>query len=122
MRRKIMFFRRFVFVLFAVMATNVFAACEIDYTVNLNTSGEGVMVELRRGRPGNSMVVRSVNSRGGKVYFSSLCPGSYFLAIGNGESVSVTPVNSFEDGASYTSTITLTYGSGNVSTRSRKDL
>jgi hypothetical protein len=44
------------------------------------------------------------------------------LAIGNDDSVSVTPVREFREGVSYNSTITITKGSGNISRRSRKSL
>lgn len=96
--------------------------CDIDYSVSLQTFGEGVSVELRQGTPGNSRPVKTAYSSGGTVRFSSLCPGSYFLAIGNGESVSVTPTRSFETGRDYTSTLTMQRGSGNVSNRRKSDL
>lgn len=56
------------------------------------------------------------------MYFGGLCSGSYFLAIGNGDSVSVTPVRKFEDHMIYNSRITLQRGSGNVSKMSKKAL
>ena len=97
-------------------------ACSTDFTINLETFGEGVTVELRKGVPGTSMVLQSQRSNGGIVLFSGLCPGSYFLAIGNDESVSVTPVRQFEDHSNYTSTLRMIKGSGNVSKKSRKTL
>ncbi len=97
-------------------------ACSTEYSIQLETFGEGVLVELRSGTPGNSRVVRSARSTGGTVRFSPLCPNSYFLAIGNDDSVSVTQTRYFEDGASYSSRITVQRGSGNVSTKSRKSL
>ena len=48
--------------------------------------------------------------------------GTVFLAIGDDESVSVTPVRNFEDNYTYTSNIKITTGSGNVSRRSRDSL
>ncbi len=96
-----------------VCTTRAFA-CEIEYTVNLETSGERVRIELRTGSPGRSRVVATKVSSGGQVYFPALCAGSYFTAIGNDESVSVTPVRYFEDQHSYTSRITLQRGTGNV--------
>lgn len=99
-----------------------YAGCETTYNINLQTFGEGVQVELRTGTPGNSKVVKSSFSSGGRVGFYSLCPGNYFVAIGNNESVSVTPVRYFEDYAEYTSSITVQRGSGNVSKRSRSSL
>jgi len=94
-------------------------ACSTEFTINLETFGEGVTVELRKGTPGNSKVIKTQRSSGGTVYFGSLCPGSYFLAIGNAETVSVTPVRQFEDYARYTSTIRMQRASGDVSKKSR---
>lgn len=96
--------------------------CDVSYAVSLQTFGEGVSVELRQGTPGTSHVIKTSYSSGGNVFFSGLCPGSYFLAIGNGESVSVTPVRSFETGVDYTSTLTMQRGAGNVSSRRKSDL
>ena len=96
--------------------------CDVSYNISLQTFGEGVTVELRKGTPGNSRVVNSSQSYGGNVRFGNLCPGSYFLAIGNGDSVSVTPVRQFESGIDYTSTLTMQRGAGNVSTRRKGDL
>ena len=98
--------------LILMMASAV--ACEIEYTVNLETFGERVRVELRTGSPGRSRVVATKVSSGGRVYFPDLCSGSYFVAIGNDESVSVTPVRFFEDEHRYTSRLVLQRGGGNV--------
>lgn len=98
------------------------AECDIAYTINLNTFGEGVRVELRSGIPGKSKVKKSRNSSGGKVKFNALCQGNYFLAIGNKEQVSITPVHYFEEHHEYTSNIILQQGTGNVETRSRSSL
>lgn len=97
-------------------------ACNVQFNVTLQTFGEGVSVELRGGVPGTSTVVRSTRSFGGSVNFAQLCPGSYFLAIGNGDSVSVTPVRNFVDDMIYSSRITIQRGAGNVSTKSRRSL
>lgn len=112
----------FGFVVSIFLATGAYARCVTTFDINLQTFGEGVLVELRAGSPGNSRVVSSRSSRGGHVGFSGLCPGNYFLAIGNDETISVTPVRYFEDYAGYSSTITLQKGSGNVSKRSRSSL
>ena len=109
------------FVLCTALASTA-TACSITYSIELNTFGEGVLVELRAGTPGNSRVVRSARSHGGTVVFSPLCPGRYFLAIGNDDSVNVTPTQFLQDERDYTSRITLQRGSGNVSHRSRKSL
>ncbi len=107
--------------LLLVMATNA-SACNTEYNITLQTFGEGVLVELRSGSPGNSRVVQSRNSNGGAVNFRNLCPGNYFLAIGNDDSVSVTQTRYFEADAVYTSSIVMQRGSGNVSRKSRKNL
>jgi len=101
------------------------AACNTTLTVNLKEgegTRDGITVELRLGVPGSSRVVRRADSSGGRVYFSGLCPGSYFMAIGNQDYVEVTPVHQFEGNMRYESTISLQTGTGNVSHRSRKDL
>ncbi len=98
------------------------AACNTDFRVTLETFGEGVTVELRSGTPGKSNVVKTTRTSGGIVSFSRLCAGTYFLAIGNEETVSVTPVRHFEDDSEYKSRITMNRGSGNVGKQSRKSL
>jgi hypothetical protein len=105
-----------------LMVGNAVYACNIDFNITLQTFGEGVLVELRSGSPGRSRVVSSTRSSGGNVSFSSLCPGNYFLAIGNDESVSVTPVRQFEENVVYSSRLTMQRGSGNVGRQSRKSL
>ncbi len=105
---------------FATFSAN--AICNIDYKVNLETFGEKVNVELRNGTPGNSRLIKSAISTGGTVAFSSLCSGSYFVAIGDGDSVSVTPTREFVENRSYQSTLRMQQGSGNVSKRSRSSL
>ena len=100
----------------------VFGQCDTNFTVTLQTFGEGVQVELRKGQPGTSRVTKSTYSSGGTVYFSDLCAGSYFLAIGNEDKVSVTPVRYFESGYEYSSSITIQRGVGNVSKKSRASL
>ena len=39
-------------------------ACNTEYNITLQTFGEGVLVELRSGSPGNSRVVQSRRSNG----------------------------------------------------------
>jgi len=97
-------------------------ACSIDYSIDLQTFGDNVNVELRSGTLGNSIPIQSHKSSGGFVNFRNLCSGSYFLAIGNDDYVSVTPVRYFQDDASYSSRIVMQKSSGNVSKRSRKNL
>ncbi|MBG6072564.1 S1C family serine protease [Polaromonas sp. CG_9.2] len=98
------------------------SACNIDYDIELQTFGEHVSVELRSGALGASRVVKTRPSQGGRVSFSSLCPGNYFVAIGNDDYVSVTPVRQFVSDHRYTSQLTLQRGAGNVSRQSRKTL
>jgi hypothetical protein len=102
------------------------AACTSTYTVILQNQGSGaasnVLVELRQGAPGHSVLLSSQRSIGGTATFTGLCAGSYFLAIGDGDSVQVTPVHDFLDSHIYKSTITLVTGPGNVSTQSRQSL
>ena len=97
-------------------------ACNINFSIELQTFGENVTVDLRTGAPGRSRLVSIQRSQGGQVTFDNLCPGSYFLAIGNDDSVSVTPVRQFEIDHRYKSKIILQRGSGNVSKQSRKSL
>jgi hypothetical protein len=102
-------------------------ACTTTYTVNLQnqTAGSttnGVLVELRQGVPGHSTIVTTQRSSGGSAYFTNLCAGTYFLAIGDGDNVQVTPSHQFADNYTYTSTITLITGPGNVTNKSRKSL
>lgn len=108
--------------LFAFATAGANATCDIDYKVNLETFGERVNVELRKGTPGNSRLIKSTYSSGGAVFFGTLCPGSYFVAIGNDDSVSVTPPREFEDNMTYQSTLRMQRGSGNVTKRSRGSL
>jgi len=97
-------------------------ACSTDWDITLETFGEGVTIELRSGVPGKSKVVATRKSHGGQVAFHKLCGGKYFLAIGNEEQVSVTPVRTFENNAAYSSSIVVQMGQGNVKTRSRSSL
>jgi hypothetical protein len=97
-------------------------ACSTVWNISLETFGEGVTIELRSGVPGKSKVIATRQSHGGQVDFENLCAGKYFLAIGNEEQVSVTPVRTFENNASYASSIVVQTGAGNVETRSRSSL
>ena len=106
--------------LFALAANAT--ACNTEYNITLETFGEGVLIELRAGSPGKSKVTQSRRSYGGNVSFTNICPGNYFLAIGNDDSVSVTQTRFFEANAIYTGRITMQKGVGNVSRQSRKAL
>jgi len=101
---------------------NAYSNCQTTFAITLNTFGEGVQVELRGGSPGSSRAIATRYSNGGRVYFENLCPGNYFLAIGDKETVSTTPVRYFEDFSEYSSSIVLQRGAGNVSKRSRSSL
>jgi hypothetical protein len=113
---------KFLALIFVLALSFNATACNIDFSIELQTFGENVNVELRSGAPGRSRAVASHRSQGGRVSFDKLCSGSYFLAIGNDDSVSVTPVRQFESDYRYTSKITVQRGSGNVSKKSRKSL
>jgi len=103
-----------------------------SYTINIAvqfnstiTRGENrLMVELRQGVPGSSRVFDTKYFEGqtATVSFSQMPPGSYFVAIGNGDSVAVGPVRQFSDGQRVNTTMRVTYSSGNVGTRSRSGL
>lgn len=105
-----------------LLFSNIANACNSQFVINLQTLGQNVTVELRNGVPGSSKIIEVKRSSGGRVDFKNLCPGSYFLAIGDNESVNVTPVRQFRNGASYESNITVQRGSGNVSTKKRNSL
>lgn len=93
-----------VLLIYLIMTGSVLA-CNSEYNITLETYGEGVLVELRAGHPGNSKVARSTKSSGGSVSFSNLCSGNYFLAIGNGDEVSVTQTRFFENNMIYSGRI-----------------
>lgn len=109
-------------ILIFVFSSQAFANCDIDYSVNLKTLGQSVIVELRNGVPGKSQVVSTKRSSGGAVNFDALCAGKYFLAIGDDESVDVTPVRTFEEGHGYSSEIVTQRRHGNVSKKKRSSL
>jgi hypothetical protein len=100
-----------------------------NYTINIEvqfnseiTQGQNrVMVELRQGVPGASSVFDTKYFEGQKatVSFINMPAGSYFVAIGNGDSVAVGPVRQFRDGQRVNTRMSVTYSSGNVGTRSR---
>jgi hypothetical protein len=104
------------------------ASYVIDVTVELDsqiTRNESrLLVELRQGSPGSSQVFdkQYFEGRTGTVNFSKMCAGSYFIAIGNGETVAVGPVRQFGDGQSVHTRVRVTQSSGNVGTRSRSGL
>jgi hypothetical protein len=104
------------------------ASYTIDIAVQFNstiTRGENrLMVELRQGVPGSSRVFDTKYFEGqtATVSFSQMPPGSYFVAIGNGDSVAVGPVRQFSDGQRVNTRMRVTYSSGNVGTRSRSGL
>ena len=103
-----------------------------SYTINIEvafnseiTQGQNrVMVELQQGVPGSSTVFDTKYFEGqmATVSFSQMPAGSYFLAIGNGDSVAVGPVHQFSYGQRQHSTVRVTQSSGNIGTRSRSGL
>lgn len=97
-------------------------ACSSSLPVDLETFGNGVSIELRRGAPGRSTVVQTRASSGGAVHFPGLCGGSYFMAIGGGETVNVTPVRQFGDADTRRSRLRVVPSSGNARGAHRKSL
>jgi hypothetical protein len=105
-------------------------ACSTSLTVNLTVKlenedeGKDLLIELRQGVIGHSKVVNSqkFHGRTGTVFFTNLCAGSYFMDIGNGPQVAVTPVHQFGDYGRYQSTIQVTFTKGNVDRRNRNEL
>lgn len=97
---------------------------QVQFTSEIAQGQNRIMVELRQGLPGTSSVFDTKYFEGqtATVYFSQMPAGSYFVAIGNGDSVAVGPVHAFGNGQSLRSTIRVTYSSGNVGTRSRSSL
>jgi hypothetical protein len=96
--------------------------CGIELNVILETFGEDVNVELRSGELGNSFPLVVKRAKSSKLHYDGLCEGNYFIAIGNDDQVSTTPVERFVKGTVYTSTVTLTKGVGNVSSHDRRNL
>lgn len=103
-------------------ASKIKLRCNIDYDVTLETYGENVTVELRVGVIGNSfpLVVKSASA--GKLSYGGLCPGKYFLAVGNDKDVSTTPIKEFVNGQKYTSTVHIAKGVGNMGSSRRERL
>lgn len=97
-------------------------ACDITYTVNVNTYGSKVLVELRSGMPGQSTVIKSQSTRGGKVEFKELCPGQIFFAVGDDESVDVTPPEFIESNNDYRGEPRWVKTSSNVKKKKRSAL
>jgi hypothetical protein len=130
------FFRVFIFIGAAFLTASVplvaNAACSTSLTVNLTVelspalakAGEDILIELRQGVVGHSKVMNSQKFHGktGTVFLSNLCAGSYFMDIGNGQFVAVTPVHQFGDNGRYVSTIRVSFSSGNVATKNRNEL
>jgi hypothetical protein len=58
----------------------------------------------------------------GTVVFRNICAGYFFMDIGNGPMVAVTPVRQYENNARYVSTIKVTLSNGNVEQRNRNEL
>ena len=52
--------------------------CSTSWTIQLETFGEGVTVELRQGVPGTSKVLGTEHSSGGTVFFRNLVLARFF--------------------------------------------
>jgi hypothetical protein len=96
--------------------------CNINYQIKLETYGENVTVELRVGELGNSFPLVIKQAKDGDIAYSGLCPGKYFIAIGNDKNVSTTPVQDFVTNTRYNSKVQLTQGVGNMSSSRREKL
>ena len=113
-------------------AGGAMARCSASYTINLTvelspelTNNEkDILIELRQGTPGHSKPANRKHFSGhaGIVSFSGMCAGSYFIAIGNGDTVAVGPVHAFSDNQNLHSTIRVTLSQGNIGTMSRGNL
>jgi hypothetical protein len=118
--------------LFAPQAAMAQSRCAASYTIdvtvelssNITQGGNRVMVELRQGAPGASKVFDTQYFEGktGTVSFAKMCAGSYFIAIGNGDSVAIGPGRQFSENQSVHTRVRVTPSSGNVSTKSRRSL
>jgi hypothetical protein len=112
----------------AVAAERCAASYIIDVTVELSSqitqNDNRVLVELRQGSPGASKVFdkKYFEGRTGTVRFSNMCAGSYFIAIGNGETVAVGPVRQFGSNQSVHTHVQVTHSHGNIGTKSRSGL
>jgi len=110
------------------VTTAMAASYTIDVTVELSstlTQGKNrIMVELRQGTPGNSKVIDTKYFEGSKgtVSFPNMSAGSYFIAIGNGDSVAIGPVRQFGDRQNVHTKVLVAPSSGNMGTRSRSGL
>ena len=96
--------------------------CNISFKVTLETYGANVNVELRVGEIGNSFPIVVKQASGGELDYLGLCPGRYFIAIGDDKNVSTTPVEDFVSGKKYTSRVHLTKGVGNMGNARRETL
>ena len=97
---------------------------EVEFSSEITQGENRVMVELRQGVPGASSVfdTKYFEGRTATVSFWNMAAGSYFIAIGNGDSVAVGPVHQFSYGQRVHSRVRVTQSSGNINTRSRSSL
>lgn len=112
--------------------SSIAANCSASYTINLmvelspelTNSKDSVLIELREGAVGNSKVVDKKEFVGlsAIVVFASLCSGSYFIDIGNGESVAVGSTHTLRDNQHLNTTVRVSFTQGNISTMSRNRL
>lgn len=97
---------------------------QVQFISEITQGQNRLMVELRQGEPGASSVFDTKYFEGqmATVSFLNMPEGSYFVAIGNGDTVAVGPVRQFSDGQRVHTNMRVTYSSGNVGTRSRSSL
>lgn len=94
--------------------------CNIDYSITLEAFSPDTKVELRSGELGNSFSLGIRAAKEGKVGFTSLCPGSFFIAVGNEMDISLGPVQEFSKGKIYNSKVHMTRDLGNMKTMRRE--
>ena len=83
-------------------------ACNIQITVNVSGHAADEAIELRHGPKGMSRVVGTTGVN------RNLCPGTYFISVGNSEYVMVTGTRNVEDYTSGTWSIYVTRSSNST--------
>jgi HEAT repeat protein len=111
-----------------VLRSGCTAAYIVELRVELNSeisqNEDGIMIELRQGIVGSSRVFDKIRLGGrlGTVTFQGICPGPYFIAIGNGPTVAIGPMHRFEANQRVHSQVNVSFTQGNVSSMSRSML
>lgn len=108
----------------SVCAGRVVVNLTVVLSGEISEGKKDLLIELRQGVVGHSTVVGAEHFHGstGTVAFNGVCAGSYFMDIGNGKTVAVTPVHSFSGFGTSEHNITVSFTTGNVSNMPKKDL